>query len=55
VTQTLRVVLVDDHTIVREGLRVLVLSMHDGEDFVRPAIRAGASGYVDVSSRAGQL
>ena len=104
-TDRLRVVLVDDHTIVREGLRallhgregieivgeaanaldafeliaklmpdvvvldltlpglggieaterilaqwpqtrVLVLSMHDGEDFVRPAIRAGASGYV---------
>ncbi|EDM75215.1 two component transcriptional regulator, LuxR family protein [Plesiocystis pacifica SIR-1] len=104
-TQTVRVLLVEDHTIVREGLkalltatedlevvgevadgraaveaaerlapdvvvmdinmpkldgvgatreirekvnapRVLILSMYDGEEYVRPAIRAGASGYL---------
>lgn len=28
------------------GTRVLVLSMHAGEEYVRPAIRAGASGYL---------
>jgi DNA-binding NarL/FixJ family response regulator len=28
------------------GTRVLVLSMHDGEEYVRPAIRAGAAGYL---------
>ncbi len=26
--------------------RVLILSMYDGEEYVRPAIRAGASGYL---------
>ncbi|MDC0673318.1 response regulator [Nannocystis radixulma] len=28
------------------GTQVLVLSMHAGEEYVRPAIRAGASGYL---------
>jgi DNA-binding NarL/FixJ family response regulator len=26
--------------------KVLILSMHDGEEYVRPALRAGASGYL---------
>jgi DNA-binding NarL/FixJ family response regulator len=30
----------------RPGLRVLILSMHDNEEFVFEALRAGASGYV---------
>ncbi|NVB38712.1 response regulator transcription factor [Pseudenhygromyxa sp. WMMC2535] len=29
-----------------EAPRVLILSMYDGEEYVRPAIRAGASGYL---------
>lgn len=29
-----------------EGVRVIVLSMHGGEEHVRPALRAGASGYL---------
>lgn len=28
------------------GTQVLILSMHSGEEYVRPAIRAGASGYL---------
>lgn len=28
------------------GSAILVLSMHDGEDYVRPALRAGARGYL---------
>jgi len=28
------------------GIRVIILSMHDGEDFVARAFRAGASGYL---------
>ena len=30
----------------REGLRVLILSMHDNEQYLFEALRAGASGYV---------
>ena len=30
----------------RPGARMLVLSMHSGEEFVRSAIRAGANGYL---------
>ncbi len=30
----------------RPGLRVLILSMHDNEEFLFEALRAGASGYV---------
>lgn len=30
----------------REGMRVLILSMHDSEQFLFEALRAGASGYV---------
>lgn len=29
-----------------EAPKVLILSMYDGEEYVRPAIRAGASGYL---------
>ena len=29
-----------------EHTKVLILSMYDGEEYVRPAIRAGASGYL---------
>jgi two-component system response regulator NreC len=39
----------------RPETRVLVLSMHDGEEFVRPAIRAGASGYLVKGSGLGDL
>lgn len=38
-----------------EGARVLVLSMHGGEDHVRPALRAGASGYLVKGSGVADL
>ncbi|MCA9718918.1 MAG: response regulator transcription factor [Myxococcales bacterium] len=40
---------VDATRAIRESLpetRVLILSMHSGEEYVRPVIRAGASGYL---------
>lgn len=38
-----------------EGTRVLVLSMHGGEDHVRPALRAGASGFLVKGSGVANL
>lgn len=38
-----------------EGTRVLVLSMHSGEDHVRPALRAGASGFLVKGSGVADL
>lgn len=35
--------------------QVLILSMHSGEEYVRPAIRAGASGYLLKGSGLGDL
>lgn len=35
--------------------RVLVLSMHDGEEYVRPAVAAGARGYLVKGSGLGDL
>ena len=35
----------DDHAVVRHGVRS-ILSMHDDEQFLFEALRAGASGYV---------
>ena len=53
---SLRVVLVEDHTLMRAGIRallqalpdvkVLMLSMQDDPRYVREAFDAGASGYV---------
>ncbi|MEZ4453033.1 MAG: response regulator transcription factor [Nannocystaceae bacterium] len=37
------------------GAQVLILSMHSGEEYVRPAIRAGASGYLLKGSGLGDL
>jgi DNA-binding NarL/FixJ family response regulator len=37
------------------GVRVLVLSMNAAEEFVLPAVRAGASGYVLKNARPGEL
>lgn len=37
------------------GLRVVVLSMHDEEDYARAAIAAGARGFVMKSEMAGEL
>ena len=37
------------------GLRVVVLSMHDNTEYVREALRAGASGYVLKDSPAGEI
>src|SRR4051812_20285612 len=43
--------------VVREfpGVRVLVLSMNAAEEFVLPAVRAGASGYVLKNARPAEL
>lgn len=37
------------------GAKVLVLSMHGGDEYVRPAIRAGASGYLLKGNGLSQL
>ncbi|MFY0537966.1 response regulator [Nannocystis pusilla] len=37
------------------GTQVLVLSMYSGEEYVRPAIRAGASGYLLKGSAFSEL
>jgi DNA-binding response OmpR family regulator len=37
------------------GLRVIVLSMHDEDDFARKALAAGAHGYVMKAEMAGEL
>jgi DNA-binding NarL/FixJ family response regulator len=45
-----RILLVDDHLLVRAGLRTLVrvimLSMHATKEYVTQALQAGASGYL---------
>lgn len=40
---------------VAPAARVLVLSMHDGEEYVRPAVAAGARGYLVKGSGLGDL
>jgi len=40
---------------IRPGLPVLVLSMHSEEEFVRRALKAGASGYVTKDSPRAEL
>ncbi len=40
---------------VAPASRVLVLSMHDGEEYVRPAVAAGARGYLVKGSGLGDL
>lgn len=37
------------------GVRVIILSMHSGEEYVLQALRAGASGYVLKGARAPEL
>lgn len=39
----------------RPGLRILILSMHDNEEFLFEALRSGASGYVLKSSAEADL
>lgn len=40
---------------VRPGLRVVVLSMHDGEPYISEALRRGAWGYISKSAAAEEL
>ena len=40
---------------VRSGLRVVVLSMHEGEPYISEALRRGAWGYVSKSAAAEEL
>ncbi len=52
-TSKIRVLLADDHTILLAGVRrllpdvrVLVLTMHENEEYLFQVLRAGASGYM---------
>lgn len=45
-SREIRPSLADDHTIVREGLRAILLTMHAEDGYVLEALRAGVRGYV---------
>src|SRR3970040_391515 len=65
----LRVLLVDDHALVRAGMRsllqdlpdglrgvkVIILSMHTSEEYVLLALRAGAAAYLIKDSATSEL
>ena len=62
-TAPIRVLIADDHAVVREGIRhvlspetrILVLSIHDHEEYVLQSVRAGAQGYLRKDSSPAEL